>query len=134
MKLEIELSKEQLQLLINAIEINFRFLMKQESIVTDLLAVSAVPLKSGKTDKEWEREFDDWLIRSKFAEKNIRVACETLYKEYMGQDAHRLSDMWSALRHLQYEQDEEKHDWDVRSCEPMQLSDYPMISVKEIKQ
>ena len=49
MTLKIELTEEQLQLLINALEVNFRFMMGQGNIVADLL--SQCPDKS-KFDDE----------------------------------------------------------------------------------
>ena len=57
MKLKIELSEEQLQLLIDALEVNFRLMMRQGSAVADLLA--QCPDKSKFDDERaWERAFD----------------------------------------------------------------------------
>lgn len=129
MKLKIELSEEQLQLLIDALEVNFRFMMRQGSVVSDLLA--ECPDKSKFDDERaWERAFDDYITRKDIAYKMLDCCAYTLYGNTNPKSTHRLSDMWSALRHAQYEMQEHKDDWDVRSGEPFKMSDWEMMKVE----
>lgn len=134
MKLEIELSEEQLALMINALEVTFRIMMGQGSIVSNLLA--ECPVKSECKDKEsWDNAFHMYLARRECAEYQINALSDTLYGAYgpLPEDAYRYSDMWSALRHLQYQLHPTDH-WDVRSSKSFQMSDYPMMKVELIEE
>lgn len=130
MKLRIELTEVQLQLLINALEVNFRFMMGQGSIVADLL--SQCPNKSKFEDeKEWNRVFDRYLLTRDLAEKLLNDCSQIMYGSGpLHEDAHRLSDMWSVLRHVQYNLQQNKDDWDVRSHSPFQMSDWDLMKVE----
>ena len=57
--------------------------------------------------------------------KGFMVLCGITHE-----DTHRLSDMWSALRHAQYNLQQHKDDWDVRAHKPFQMSDWNMIEVE----
>ena len=129
MTLKIELTEEQLQLLINALEVNFRFMMGQGNIVADLL--SQCPDKSKFDDKTaWDRAFDRYLLTRDFAGVLLNNCSKTLYERTLHEDAHRLSDMWSVLRHTQYNLQQNKDDWDVRSHAPFQMSDLDLMKVE----
>lgn len=132
MVIRIELSKEQLQLLINALEVNFRFMMGQSDIVADLLA--QCPDKSKFDDeKAWNRAFERYLLTREIAGKILKSCSEMLYgTESLPEDAHRLSDMWSILRNAQYNARGTKDSWDVRSHDPIQLSDWDLMGVRLI--
>lgn len=129
MKLKIELSEEQLQLLINALEINFRFMMRQGNIVADIL--TQIPNKNKFEDNDaWNRAFEYYLTARDFAGKELDLLSNFMYKGTLPEDVHRLSDMWAVLRRLQYNLQPEKSDWDVRRLEPIQISDFELMKVE----
>jgi hypothetical protein len=129
MTLRIELSEEQLQLLINALEVNFRFMMGQGDIVADLL--SQCPDKSKFDDERaWDRVFERYLLSRAFAGMLLKDCSRTLYGEVQHEDTHRLSDMWSVLRHAKYNLQQHKDYWDVRRYAPSQMSDWNLIKVE----
>lgn len=129
MTLRIELTEEQLQLLINALEVNFRFMMGQGNIVADLL--SQCPDKSKFDDERaWDGVFDRYLLARDFAGVLLSNCSKILYERTLHEDAHRLSDMWSVLRHTQYNLQQNKYDWDVRSHTPFQMSDLDLMKVE----
>ena len=129
MKLRIELTEEQLKLLINALEVNFRFMMGQGNIVADLL--SQCPDKSKFDDERaWDMVFDRYLLTRDFAGVLLNNCSKTLYERTLHEDAHRLSDMWSVLRHTQYNLQQNKDDWDVRSHTPFKISDWDLMKVE----
>ncbi len=134
-KIELELTEEQLSLMINALEVTFRIMMGQGNIVADLLA--EYPAKSKISDKKrWEAAFSNYLTRKKCAEYQLYAMSKTLYGEYreLPEDTHRYSDMWSALRHLQYQIHPHDDGWDTRADEPFAMSDYPMMRVNLIEE
>lgn len=106
--------------------------MGQGSIVADLLA--EFPIKTSENEERWKDAFNNYLTRRECAEYQIDALSKTLYGEYgkLPEDTHRYSDMWTALRHLQY-QLHPTDDWDIRASKPFAMSDYPMIKVKEVK-
>lgn len=130
MKLEIELSEEQLKMIINALEVNFWLMMNQGNIVADLLSV--FPDESKFKDKEsWDRALDSHILRRDICGKLLCVVANTLYYDAKIQkSATRLSDMWSVLRHTQYKLRESGDESDVRSYSPIQISDLDLIKVK----
>ena len=129
MKLKIELSEEQLQLLINALEVNFRFMMGQGSIVADLLL--QLPDKSMFDDEEaWRRAFDRYLLKREMAEKLLKDCSDIMYGEILHDDTNRISDMWSVLRHTQYNLQQNRDYWDVRGNKPFQMSDWELMKVE----
>lgn len=129
MTLKIELTEEQLQLLINALEVNFRFMMGQGNIVADLL--SQCPDKSKFDDERaWDMVFDRYLLTRDFAGVLLSNCSKILYERTLHEDAHRLSDMWSVLRHTQYNLQDNNDDWDVRGNTPFQMSDWDLIKVE----
>lgn len=132
MKLKIELTEEQLSLLIEALEVNFRMMLNQPSIVADLLC--ECPAKPKDCDEQkWREQFERYLQRRDDANHILNALCNVLYGESWKKvpiKTHRLSDMWSALRHLQWSLQENRSEWDVRAWSPIQMSDYPMINVE----
>lgn len=134
MKLNIELNEEQMGLLINALEINFRIMMKQGNIVADLLAEYPDKLKCSD-EGAWNRAFEQYLTSRDNASSVLNALSEILYGNMtMPKDAHRLSDMWSALRHAQYDLHPHDDGYDTRSCPPIQLSDWDMIKVNIVSE
>lgn len=134
MKLEIELSEEQLKLIINALEVNFRLMMRQGNVVADLL--SQIPDESKfDTDESYNRALHDYILRRNLSEQLLCLAANTLYdgshvKTWITDSAHKLSDMWSVLRNFQYKLHASGDESDVRSCDPIQLSELELIRAK----
>lgn len=129
MKIQIELTEEQLNLIINSLEITFRTMMGQGNIVADLLA--EIPLKKNyEDDQRWYLAFNRYIIERNAASKVINALSAVLW-DYgkLPADAHRYSDMWSAFRHLQYQLHPHER-YDTRESEPFAMSDYPMIKVE----
>lgn len=129
MKLKIELSEEQLQLLINALEVNFRFMMSQGSIVADLLS-QCPDISKFDNEKTWDRVFDRYLLTRDLGGKLLNTCSNMMYDGILPEDTHRLSDMWSVLRHAHYNLQEDKNDWDVRRNKPFQMSDWDLMKVE----
>lgn len=131
MKLQIELSEEQLALLINALEVNFRIMMEHGDNAADLLA--ELPDKEKFQNKaDWDKAFEDYLVRRDNAAEVINALSRILYGKYQKsfpKNRDRLSDMWCVLRHAQYLLHQHDDGYDVRSWEPVQMSDYDMIKV-----
>lgn len=129
MTLRIELSEEQLQLLINALEVNFRFMMGQGNIVADLL--SQCPDKTKFDDERtWDRVFERYLLTRDFAGELLNSCSKALYDRTLPEDTHRLSDMWSVLRHAQYNLQQNQDDLDVRAYTPFRMSDWDLMKVE----
>lgn len=132
MKLKIELSEEQLQMIINALEVNFRIMMGQGDIAADLLAV--IPDKdSFAYEQSWNRAFDQYLMSRDVTGMMLNNCAQILYgHSKLPENAHRLSDMWSVLRHVQYSM-QPTDEYDVRRWEPFQTSDWDLIKVEVMK-
>lgn len=130
MKMQMEISEEQLSLIIKSLEVTFRTMMHQGSIVADLLA--EMPLKRNYDNEEkWIKAFDEYLIRRECAKNILDSLSDVLYKDRtrVPDDCHRICDMWSAFRHSQYELHPHDDCFDIRAREPLQMSDYEMIKV-----
>lgn len=132
MKIQIELTEEQLNLIINALEITFRTMMGQGFTVAILM--SEIPRKADYDDEQiFKKNLDKCIMERDVAVKLINTLSSVLYgSDELPKNAHRYSDMWSALRHLQYQL--HPHDgYDTRKSEPFQMSDYPMMKVELIE-
>lgn len=136
MKLQIELTEEQLQLIINALEVNFRMMQPRCGFIVADLMMQCPKKNNYKTEEGWTRVFEHYLASRENASNILDALYKIMYGDFWQNrdsvDYLRLSDMWSALRHLQYVM-HPTDSWDVRSREPIQLSDYPMIKVEVIK-
>ena len=134
MKLQIELSEEQLQLIINSLEVNFRLMMNQGSIVADLLSI--LPDQEKFEEKEdWDRAFERYLVARDDASNVLNALSHILYgnNNRLPDEAHRLTDLWSVLRNVQYQL--HPHDgYDVRNRSPFQMSDLDLIKVKILEE
>lgn len=133
MKLQIELSEEQLNLLINALEVNFRLMMNQGSIVADLLSILPDQEKF-EAKEDWDRAFERYLVARDDASNVLNALSCILYgnSNHLPDEARRLSDMWSVLRNVQY-QLHPHGGYDVRSA-PFQMSDLEMMKIKVLEE
>ena len=78
MKLEVEMTEYQLNLLILSTEIYARTLMNQPDIVGDILAEDR--FFYDKTDPENERKFYEWIEKRDELTENLRIAFNTMFR------------------------------------------------------
>jgi hypothetical protein len=133
MKLEVEMTEEQLNLLILSTEIYGRILMNQPDLVADILAEDR--FFYDKEDPENNKRFHEWIAaRDEFTEK-LRAALNTMFRDsYKSETCQNLIDIWRVLRHLQYiiSDSIDKSLYDVRAFEPYHGGTEPPIKVKVI--
>ena len=133
MKLEVEMTQEQLNLLILSTEVYARALMNQPDLVADILAEDR--FFYDKEDPENDKRFHEWIAaRDEFTEK-LRVALNTMFRDsYKSETCQNLIDIWRVLRHLQYNISDnmDKSLYDVRAFEPYHGGTEPPIKVKVI--
>ena len=133
MKLEVEMTQEQLNLLILSTEVYARALMNQPDLVADILAEDR--FFYDKEDPENDKRFHEWIAaRDEFTEK-LRAALNTMFRDsYKSETCQNLIDIWRVLRHLQYVISDkmDKSLYDVRAFEPYHGGTEPPIKVKVI--
>ena len=133
MKLEVEMTQEQLNLLILSTEVYARALMNQPNLVADILAEDR--FFYDKEDPENDKRFHEWIAaRDEFTEK-LRAALNIMFRDsYKSETCQNLIDIWRVLRHLQYNISDniDKSLYDVRASEPYHGGTEPPIKVKVI--
>ena len=133
MKLEVEMTQEQLNLLILSTEVYARALMNQPNLVADILAEDR--FFYDKEDPENDKKFHEWIAaRDEFTEK-LRAALNIMFRDsYKSETCQNLIDIWRVLRHLQYNISDnmDKSICDVRASEPYHGGTEPSIKVKVI--
>ena len=133
MKLEVEMTQEQLNLLILSTEVYARALMNQPNLVADILAEDR--FFYDKEDPENDKRFHEWIAaRDEFTEK-LRAALNIMFRDsYKSETCQNLIDIWRVLRHLQYNISDnmDKSIYDVRASEPYHGGTEPPIKVKVI--
>ena len=133
MKLEVEMTQEQLNLLILSTEVYARALMNQPNLVADILAEDR--FFYDKEDPENDKRFHEWIAaRDEFTEK-LRAALNTMFRDsYKSETCQNLIDIWRVLRQLQYNISDnmDKSIYDVRASEPYHGGTEPPIKVKVI--
>ena len=131
MKLEVEMTEEQLNLLILSTEIYARALMNQPDLVADILAEDR--FYYDKEDPENDRRFHEWInSRDELTEK-LRAALNTMFRDFYKSDTcQNLIDLWHVLRHLQYiiSDNIDKSRYDVRASEPYQGGTEPLMKIQ----
>lgn len=119
MKLEVEMTQEQLNLLILSTEVYARALMNQPNLVADILAEDR--FFYDKEDPENDKRFHEWIdARDEFTEK-LRAALNIMFRDsYKSETCQNLIDIWRVLRHLLYNISDnmDKGIYDVRASEP----------------
>ena len=131
MKLEVEMTEEQLNLLILSTEIYGRILMNQPDLVADIIAEDG--FFYDKNDPENDRRFHKWIEdRDEMTEK-LRMALNVMFHDSYKSDTCRdLIDIWRVLRHLQYNISDniDKSLYDVRASEPYHGGIEPLMRVR----
>ena len=134
MKLEVEMTEEQLNLLTLSTEIYGRILMNQPDLVADIIAEDR--FFYDKEDPDNDRKFHEWIkARDELTEK-LRAALNTMFRDsYKSDTCQNLIDIWHVLRHLQYNISDniDKNLYDVRASEPYQGGTEPLMQVRVIK-
>ena len=133
MKLEVEMTQEQLNLLILSTEVYARALMNQPDLVADILAEDR--FFYDKEDPENDKRFHEWIAaRDEFTEK-LRAALNIMFRDsYKSETCQNLIDIWRVLRHLQYNISDNMDNslYDLRASEPYHGGTEPPIKVKVI--
>jgi len=131
MKLEVEMTQEQLNLLILSTEVYARALMNQPDLVADILAEDR--FFYDKEDPENDKKFQEWIAsRDEFTEK-LRAALNIMFRDfYKSESCQNLIDIWRVLRHLQYSISDniDKSLYDVRASEPYHGGTEPLMRVR----
>ena len=131
MKLEVEMTQEQLNLLILSTEVYARALMNQPNLVADILAEDR--FFYDKEDPENDKRFHEWIdARDEFTEK-LRAALNIMFRDsYKSETCQNLIDIWRVLRHLQYNISDniDKSLYDVRASEPYHGGTEPLMRVR----
>ncbi|MBE5824235.1 MAG: hypothetical protein E7308_09210 [Butyrivibrio sp.] len=131
MKFEVEMSQEQLNLLILSTEVYARALMNQPDLVADILAEDR--FFYDKEDPENDKKFHEWIAtRDEFTEK-LRAALNIMFRDsYKSESCQNLIDIWRVLRHLQYNISDniDKSLYDVRASEPYHGGTEPIMRVR----
>ena len=121
MKLTIECTPEQAQMIVDCLEESFRFRMGQENLFLDR------PIW-----EIWDKKSNIYEVR----ETATCIAKGLMHTLYDGieqpKEVNEIADMWRVLRHELYLANGGKPDnyMDVRSDNPIQLSDWPLIKVE----
>ena len=133
MKLEVEMTQEQLNLLILSTEVYARALMNQPDLVADILAEDR--FFYDKEDPENDKRFHEWIVvRDEFTEK-LRAALNRMFRDsYKSETCQNLIDIWRVLSHLQYNISDNMDNslFDLRASEPYHGGTEPPIKVKVI--
>ena len=134
MKLEVEMTEEQLNLMILSTEVYGRILMNQPDLVADIIAEDR--FFYDKEDPDNDRKFHEWIkARDELTEK-LRAALNTMFRDsYKSDTCQNLIDIWHVLRHLQYNISDniDKNLYDVRASEPYQGGTEPLMKVRVIE-
>ena len=133
MKLEVEMTQEQLNLLILSTEVYARALMNQPDLVADILAEDR--FFYDKEDPENDKRFHEWIAARDELTEKLRAALNIMFRDsYKSATCRNLIDIWRVLRHLQYNISGsiDKSLYDVRASEPYRGGTEPPIKVKVI--
>lgn len=134
MKLEVEMTEEQLNLFILSTEVYGRILMNQPDLVADIIAEDR--FFYDKEDPDNDRKFHEWIkARDELTEK-LRAALNTMFRDsYKSDTCQNLIDIWHVLRHLQYNISDsiDKNHYDVRASEPYQGGTEPLMQIRVIE-
>ena len=134
MKFEVEMSQEQLNLLILSTEVYARALMNQPDLVADILAEDR--FFYDKEDPENDKRFHEWIAARNELTEKLRAALNIMFRDsYKSATCRNLIDIWRVLRHLQYNISDniDKSLYDVRTSEPYHGGTEPPIKVKVIE-
>ena len=135
MKLEVEMTAKQLNLLILSTEVYARVLMNQPEIVAFILADDR--FFYDRNDPENDKRFHKWLeARDELTEK-LRSVLNVMFQDsYKSATCRNLIDIWHVLRLLQYNASDNtnKRFYDVRASEPYRGGTEPLMKISIVKQ
>ena len=133
MKVEVEITMEQLNLLILSTEVYARALMNQPDLVADILAEDS--FFYDKEDPENDKRFHEWIAARDELTEKLRAALNIMFRDsYKSETCQNLIDIWHVLRHLQYNASDniDKNLYDVRASEPYQGGTEPLMKASLI--
>ena len=133
MKLEVEMTMEQINLLILSTEVYARSLMNQPDLVADILAEDS--FFYNKADPENDSKFYEWLKKRNELTERLRVAFDVMFHDsYKSDSCQNLIDLWRVLRHLQYNLSDniDKSLYDIRASEPYHGGTEPLMKIRII--
>ena len=123
MKITIECSDNQADIILQALEDFFRLRMGQSDCVAQSLVDDVADI----------HDIDNYLDKRAMLESAFRMVVNIAYPRcnHSSDTCRNASDLWSSIRHALY--NAEPHDpdsWDVRSREPIQLGTEPLPKVE----
>ena len=133
MRLEVEMTGEQLNLLILSTEVYGRILMNQPDLVADIIAEDR--FFYDKNDPENDRRFHEWIKDRDELTGKLRTALNVMFRDsYKSDTCQNLIDIWHVFRHLQYNISDniDKKLYDVRASEPYQGGTEPLMKIRLI--
>ena len=93
MKLEVEMTQEQLNLLILSTEVYARALMNQPDLVADILAEDR--FFYDKEDPENDKRFHEWIAARDELTQKLRAALNIMFRDsYKSATCRNLIDIW----------------------------------------
>lgn len=124
MKITIECSKNQADIILHALEDFFRLRMGQSDCVAQSLVDDVTDIHD---------DIDNYLDKRAMLESAYRMVVVIAYPRiiHSSDTCRNASDLWSSIRHALYKA--EPHDpdsWDTRSREPIQLGTEPLPKVE----
>lgn len=136
MKYRIELTENQLTVLLRAVDITMRAGMNQMDEISEWLASHGDAIQFDTSTPEGEIEFDNYI----YARDDIRNAMiESMRKHGVhnwstSDSVQELRTIYQAIRHREWLDSRTKIDWDVRSSEPMQWGNEPVPKIERVEQ
>ena len=129
MKITIECTEEQANLIVKSLEALFRTEMSQPDFIADILAEDS-------TDEPHGKHFDLYILKREDIEIAMKAVTDIAYGKWQAKvsdECHNISDIWSCLRHALFMYQKPKREvleWDVRGREPIQLGTMPLPKIE----
>lgn len=128
MKLTIECTEEQANLIVRSLELAFRPLMNQWDDLARWL--TECEYTHDRFDSEDKLKFAKYMVRLESIKEMLK-AVGRINKPYLiteDSNAEIVADMWSVLRHELYKSQHKEDDLsDVRSYKPIRVGSIPLI-------
>ena len=124
MKITIECSENQADIILHALEDFFRLRMAQPDCVAQSLVDDVADIHG---------DIDSYCDKREMLESAFRMVVNIAYprNNHSSDTCRNAADLWRCIRHALYKA--EPHDpdsWDVRSIEPIQLGTEPLPEVE----
>lgn len=123
MKITIECSDNQADIILQALEDFFRLRMGQADCVAQSLVDDAADLN----------DIDNYCDKREMLELAFRTVVNIAYPrcKHSSDTCRNAADLWRCIRHVIYmAKPHDPDSWDVRKCEPIQLGTEPLPKVE----